>query len=156
MPLRVGQKIQAVPRQAGLIRLDVVAGILRDASGRVLITERVDDGPFHGLWEFPGGKIAPGEAPEAALLRELEEEVGVQPLASELFMRLEHDYPDQHVAIRFYLVTGWRNEPAGLEGQQLKWVAVTDLADADLLPADKPVIAALQEREAVAARQLSR
>ena len=135
-----------------MIRLDVVAGILRDTNGRVLIAERVDDGPFHGLWEFPGGKIAAGEEPEAALLRELDEEVGVQPVTSELFMQLEHDYPDRHVAIRFYLVTGWRNEPAGLEGQQLKWVAIADLADEDLLPADKPVIAALQELKPTAAR----
>ena len=58
----------------------------------------------------------------------------------------------RQVAIRFYLVTGWRNEPAGLEGQQLKWVAIADLADEDLLPADKPVIAALQELQPTAAR----
>ncbi len=65
-------------RQIDLNRLEVVAGILRDASGRVLITERIDDGPFHGLWEFPGGKIGVEETREAALARELSEEIGVQ------------------------------------------------------------------------------
>ena len=129
-----------------MIRLDVVAGILEDAAGRVLITERVDDGPFHGLWEFPGGKIRHGESPSGALVRELTEEIGVEPLESTHFISLRHDYPDRSVSIDFYLVARWQNEPHGLEGQALSWVAVDDLDTAILLPANKPVVAALRSR----------
>ena len=128
------------------MRLDVVAGILEDADGRVLITERVDDGPFHGLWEFPGGKIRDGESPTGALKRELVEEIGVEPLASTHFLSLQHDYTDRSVAIDFYLVERWQNEPQGLEGQALTWVGVDEL-DADiLLPANRRVVEALQSR----------
>jgi len=142
--LWLGQEIQAVPRQVDLKRLKVVAGILRDASGRILITERVDDGPFHGLWEFPGGKIGAGETREAALARELAEEIGVQPLVSEHFMSLQHDYPDRLVSIDFFLITKWQNEPAGLEGQELKWVSADALEAENLLPADLPVVECLK------------
>ncbi|MDJ0939849.1 MAG: 8-oxo-dGTP diphosphatase MutT [Woeseiaceae bacterium] len=131
-------------RQADLRRLNVVAGILKDATGRVLISERVGDGPFHGLWEFPGGKIDPEESAEAALSRELIEELGVEPTESAHFMSLEHSYPDRHVSIAFYLVTGWRSDPEGLEGQQLRWVKADELDAAELLPADLPVVEALR------------
>ncbi len=145
MPLRLRQEIQAVSRQAGLKRLNVVAGILRDSAGRYLITERVDDGPFHGLWEFPGGKIGRDETSEAALDRELGEEIGVRPLRSVHFMSLQHDYPDRRVSIEFFLVTDWQNEPMGLEGQQLKWLSADDLDAEQLLPADLPVVNALKD-----------
>ncbi len=128
------------------MRLEVVAGILEDAHGRVLITERVDDGPFHGLWEFPGGKIRHGETLSGALVRELTEEIGVEPLESTHFLALQHDYADRSVVIDFFLVERWRNEPQGLEGQALTWVAVADLDSDILLPANKPVVDALQSR----------
>ena len=133
-------------RPPELTRLDVVAGILEDTAGRVLITERVDDGPFHGLWEFPGGKIRQGESPSGALVRELGEEIGVEPLESTHFISLRHDYPDRSVSIDFYLVARWQHEPQGLEGQALNWVAVPDLDTTILLPANKPVVEALQLR----------
>ncbi len=142
--MRIGQEIQAVSRQADLIRFNVVAGILLDSSGRVLISERVDDGPFHGLWEFPGGKIRDSEAADAALARELVEEIGVEIVKSERFLALAHTYPDRHVDIEFHLVREWRNEPAGLEGQALKWVLKDALDGEALLPADLPVIEALK------------
>ena len=126
-------------------RLRVAAGILRDAAGRVLITERVGGGPFQGMWEFPGGKIGDGESPEEALARELAEEIGIELGAVERFMHLEYDYPDRSVSIHFFLVHGWRNEPAGLEGQALRWVTAAGLVDEDILPADLPVIEALQQ-----------
>ena len=133
-------------RQADLERLRVVAGILCDTAGRVLITERVDDGPFQGLWEFPGGKIGHDESKQAALARELGEEIGVEPRLSRHFMSLQHDYPDRRVWIDFFLITEWQNEPMGLEGQQLRWVAIDKLDAEQLLPADMPVIAALKSR----------
>ena len=133
-----------MPRQAGLKRLNVVAGILRDGQGRVLICERIEQGPFHGLWEFPGGKIGNGEQPAEALARELAEEIGVELEVVREYMSLRHEYPDRHVAIEFYLVEKWRNEPRGLEGQRIKWVPAAELGDEDLLPADLPVVEKLR------------
>ncbi len=126
-------------------RLRVAAGILFDARGRVLIAERVGGGPFQGMWEFPGGKIGDGESPEQALARELAEELGIEMGAFERFMHLEHDYPDRSVSIHFFLVSAWKNDPAGLEGQALCWVPPASLGDHELLPADVPVIEALQQ-----------
>ena len=109
-----------------------------------MVTERIEVGPFQGLWEFPGGKIGAGEGLEEALARELSEEIGVQMLASDHLMSLRHEYTDRHVEIDFFLVTQWQNEARGLEGQGLKWVTVDELADVDMLPADFPVIGKLK------------
>ena len=122
----------------------VAAGILRDAAGRVLITERLCDGPFNGLWEFPGGKIGVGESSRDALQRELAEELGIGVTAIQPFMDLHHDYPDRSVDLEFFVVTAWQGEPKGLEGQGVRWVDPCDLDAAELLPADKPVVSALQ------------
>lgn len=128
------------------MRLEVVAGILVDGDGRVLITERVDDGPFHGLWEFPGGKIHDGESPNRALARELTEEIGIEPLDCDHFLFLQHDYPDRSISIDFFIVSRWQNDPRGLEGQQMSWVAIAELDSSILLPANKPVVDALRMR----------
>jgi len=122
----------------------VAAGILCDTVGRVLIAERRCDGPFNGLWEFPGGKIADGEGALEALGRELTEELGIEVAQATEYMRLHHEYPDRTVDLEFFLVTVWHGEPAGLEGQGIRWVHPSEL-DADLLlPADAPVVTALQ------------
>jgi 8-oxo-dGTP diphosphatase len=123
----------------------VAAGILQDAEGRVLIAERVGGGPFQGMWEFPGGKIGPDESAADALARELEEELGIVGPESEHFMSLDHTYPDRSVSIDFFLVLRWTNAPRGREGQQLRWVRAAALPDHNLLPADVPVIEALQQ-----------
>ena len=126
-----------------LIRMDVAAGILADVHGRVLITERIGDGPFQGMWEFPGGKMASGESAESALVRELREEIDIEVLECASFMRLEHDYADRLVRLHFFKVEQWRGVPEGIEGQRLNWVLPAEI-DVDLiLPADAPVIAAL-------------
>ena len=127
-------------------RLDVVAGILEDSAGRVLITERVDDGPYHGMWEFPGGKIRRGESKSGALFRELSEEIGVCPLESRHFLSQQFDYPDRSVSIDFYLVERWQHDPRGLEGQAMNWVDVAELDATILLPANKAVVDALRSR----------
>jgi len=125
---------------------DVAAGILCDASGRILIAERLGGGPFYGLWEFPGGKIVTGETASQALSRELAEELGIEVTVCSSFMNLRHEYDDRIVTIEFFLVSEWNSEPVGREGQELRWVP-TELLDADeLLPADMPVVAALQQR----------
>ncbi len=124
--------------------MSVVAGILRNDNDEVLIAERLGDGPFHGMWEFPGGKIADSEDALDALSRELAEEIGITVLESRFFMRLQHDYPDRSVGIDFYFVDRWSDEPRGIEGQGLRWVAIGELEHANLLPADVPVIEALK------------
>jgi 8-oxo-dGTP diphosphatase len=122
----------------------VVAGILLQDDGKVLIANRVQSRSMQAFWEFPGGKIAEGEAPEAALKRELAEELGVDVVPGRHFHHIEHDYPDAAVVIDFYLVSEWRGDPAGCEGQQIRWVDRRHLHDHNLLPADAPVVAALK------------
>lgn len=125
---------------------DVAAGILCDSQGRILIAERLNDGPFHGLWEFPGGKIAPGETAQEALSRELMEELGIEAKVLSSFMNLQHEYNDRIVTIEFFIVNEWNNDPIGLEGQGLRWVSTELLDSGELLPADAPVLKALQLR----------
>jgi len=122
----------------------VTAAIL-EKDGRIIIDQRNSKYHLTGKWEFPGGKIGDGESPEQALERELSEELGVELGAADRFMHLEHDYPDRSVSIHFFLVHGWKNEPAGLEGQALRWVSPAQLGEQNILPADVPVIEALQQ-----------
>ena len=123
---------------------NVAAGILCDAEGRILIAERLGGGPFHGLWEFPGGKIAEDETAVEALSRELAEELGIEVTNCATFMNLRHEYDDRIVTIEFFLVSDWASEPVGREGQALRWVPREKLNAEELLPADVPVIEALQ------------
>ncbi len=123
----------------------VAAGILYDNAGRVLITERLCDGPFDGLWEFPGGKISDNESPDDALKRELAEELGIEATNLRPFIELRHEYPDRIVDLEFFLVSDWKGQPAGLEGQGVRWLPARELDAGELLPADAPVVAALQQ-----------
>lgn len=125
---------------------DVAAGILCDSEGRILIAERLGDGPFHGMWEFPGGKIAAGESSQCALSRELAEELGIEVTACSSFMNLRHEYDDRVVTIEFFIVTDWNSDPIGREGQALRWVPPETLDADELLPADMPVVEALRRR----------
>jgi 8-oxo-dGTP diphosphatase len=125
-------------------RFQVVAGILRAGDGRVLLAERLRDGPFAGLWEFPGGKLAAGESAGAALRRELAEELGIAVDEAAPFMALQHEYPDRVVDLEFFLVSAWCGEPEGREGQRLRWVLPVDIDAAELLPADAPVVRKLR------------
>ncbi len=124
----------------------VAAGILCDSKGRVLIAERLGDGPFHGLWEFPGGKIGDDETALEALARELAEELGIEITSCASFMNLRHEYDDRIVTIEFFIVSDWQSEPIGREGQALRWVPRERLDAGELLPADVPVIEALKQR----------
>jgi 8-oxo-dGTP diphosphatase len=121
----------------------VVAAVLRDRSGRVLIAQRPPGKHMAGYWEFPGGKIAPGESSEAALARELAEELGISLRRCHPLLQLRHDYPDRVVELDVFVVDDYGGEPAGLEAQALKWVAAAQLAGEALLPADRPIIEAL-------------
>jgi 8-oxo-dGTP diphosphatase len=121
----------------------VVAAAILDASDRVLIAERPAGKHMAGRWEFPGGKVAPGESEEAALVRELQEELGIQCVQARPMMRLRHRYPDREVELSMWVVERYRGEAQALDGQRLKWVPRRQLAGEDLLEADRPFVAAL-------------
>ena len=123
----------------------VAAGILCDAAGRILIAERLGGGVFNGLWEFPGGKIGADETSLEALSRELAEELGIEVTACASFMNLRHEYHDRIVTIEFFIVSEWNSDPVGREGQALRWVPRESLDAEELLPADVPVVEALQK-----------
>ena len=121
----------------------VVAGVLRDSDGRVLIAQRPAGKHMAGYWEFPGGKVAPGENGEQALARELTEELGVSLGRCRRLLQLRHDYVDRVIELDVFLVDDYQGEPTGRETQCLKWVALSELATQGLLPADRPIIDAL-------------
>ncbi len=121
----------------------VVAAAIFDAAGRVLIAERPPGKHMAGRWEFPGGKVAPGESEQAALARELDEELGIQCLDARPMMRLTHRYPDREVELSLWVVGRYRGEPQALDGQRLKWVDCARLEAEDILEADRPFVAAL-------------
>ena len=127
--------------ERGAVR--VVAGVLRDSSGRVLIAQRPPGKHMAGFWEFPGGKVAAGESGEQALARELIEELGVSLQRCHPLLQLRHDYSDRVIQLDVFVVDDYGGEPSGREAQALKWVAASELATQDLLPADRPIIEAL-------------
>ncbi len=125
----------------------VAAVVLVDADGRVLLARRPEGKSMAGLWEFPGGKIDHGETPEAALIRELAEELGIDVAASCLapFTFASHTYPDFHLLMPLYLCRRWLGIPVAREGQRLAWVRPGQLADYPMPPADKPLVAMLRD-----------
>jgi 8-oxo-dGTP diphosphatase len=125
--------------------LTVVAVALVDADGRVLLAKRPADKSMPGLWEFPGGKIKAGESPEAALIRELKEELGIDVQQSCLapLTFASHAYADFHLLMPLYVCRRWQGEVTAREGQSFAWVRPTRLADYPMPPADKPLVAPL-------------
>lgn len=128
----------------------VSAGILRDATGRVLIAQRPPDKHMAGWWEFPGGKAAADESGAEALARELSEELGIRIGNAEPLLQLRHDYPDRTVELDVFVVADFQGEARGLEGQALRWVAPEALSAEPLLPADRPIVEALIRRHCTA------
>jgi 8-oxo-dGTP diphosphatase len=126
------------------LRLRVVAAALFDADGRVLIAQRPEGKHMAGWWEFPGGKVADGESDRDALVRELREELGIESRAHRVITTMAHEYPDRVVELILWHASLVSGEPRGLDGQQLKWVDCQSLGSERLLPADLPLIPALQ------------
>ena len=125
----------------------VSAVALVDADGRVLLAQRPAGKRMAGLWEFPGGKVEPGETPEAALIRELDEELGIDTAESCLapLSFASHGYEDFHLLMLVYVCRKWKGEPRPLEGGDLAWVRAARLRDYEMPPADLPLIPAIQD-----------
>jgi 8-oxo-dGTP diphosphatase len=125
----------------------VAAAALIDGDGRVLLARRPPGKALAGLWEFPGGKLAPGETPEAALVRELREELGIDTAASCLapLAFASHAYEDFHLLMPLFACRVWRGAARGLEGQELAWVPVAGLSAFPMPAADIPLVAMLRD-----------
>ena len=130
----------------------VAAAALFDSTGRVLITQRPANRSLGGLWEFPGGKVEPGEAPEQALVRELKEELdlNVEPDALDPYAFASHAYADFHLLMPLYILTRWQGTPVPhpQAAQALKWVKPQELRDHAMPPADIVLVDRLIERSA--------
>jgi 8-oxo-dGTP diphosphatase len=127
--------------------LTVVAVALVDADGRVLLAQRPQGKAMAGLWEFPGGKIHEGESPEAALIRELKEEIDIDVTEACLapFTFASHRYESFHLLMPLYVCRRWKGTMRPREGQTLAWVRPAKLAEYPMPPADIPLIAMLQD-----------
>ena len=125
----------------------VSAVALIDPDGRVLLTQRPEGKSLAGLWEFPGGKVEPTETPEAALIRELSEELGIDTWKSCLapLFFASHSYPDFHLLMPLFACRRWEGIASGREGQALAWVRPERLRDYPMPPADLPLIALLRD-----------
>ncbi len=124
--------------------VEVVAGVIRDARGRVLLARRTEGRDLAGRWEFPGGKREPGESPEAALARELREELGIEAEIGAHLITVPQAYPGKRLRLEVRHVDVWRGSARGLEQQALVWVPAAKLSSYTMPPADLPVVAALQ------------
>jgi len=124
--------------------IHVIAGAISDADGRVLIAQRPRGRHMAGRWEFPGGKLEPGEDPFAGLRRELAEELGIIVRDAQPLIRLRHEYPDRRVLLDVWQVTAYDGEPQPLDSQALTWARPDDLPKHDLLEADRAIVTALR------------
>lgn len=136
---------QALPSDAtgSLRHVEVVAGVIRDPLGRVLLARRTEGRDLAGLWEFPGGKHEPDESAEQALARELHEELGIDVDIGAPLISVPQRYPDKRLRLDVRMIAAWRGHARGREGQALVWVPPQKLPSYAMPPADRPVVAAL-------------
>jgi 8-oxo-dGTP diphosphatase len=122
-------------------RIHIVAAIICNSDkSQLFITKRPDHVHKGGFWEFPGGKVEAGESREAAMVRELEEEIGIQVTEQTPFEHFEYDYPDKSLVFDFMLVTEFTNQPYGREGQQGQWVDIRRLDEFEFPEANRPIV----------------
>ena len=129
-------------------RIVVAAGVVRRGDGRVLVARRPPGKHMAGAWEFPGGKVRPGETPRRTLSRELHEELGISVRRSAELMHYEQEYPDRLVELHFFAVEDYRGKPDGREGQELAWEFPGNLGGMGFLPADRPLVELLIQQTA--------
>ena len=129
-------------------RIVVAAGVIRQGDGRVLVARRPRGKHMAGAWEFPGGKVRPGETPRRTLNRELHEELGIIVRRSAELMNYEQEYPDRLVELHFFAVEDYRGKPDGREGQELAWEFPGNLGGMGFLPADRPLVELLIQQTA--------
>ncbi|MFO1137912.1 MAG: 8-oxo-dGTP diphosphatase MutT [Paracoccus sp. (in: a-proteobacteria)] len=130
------------------MRIVLVAAVaLIDKDGRVLLAQRPEGKSLAGLWEFPGGKVEPGESPETALIRELHEELGIETWSSCLapLTFASHAYPDFHLLMPLFACRRWQGIPHPREGQKLSWARANELGNYPMPPADIPLIPVLRD-----------
>ena len=123
--------------------VEVVAGVIRDPRGRVLLARRTAGRDLAGLWEFPGGKREPGESPGVALQRELREELGIEAQIGPRLITVPQIYPTKRLRLDVHEISCWQGQARGIEGQALLWVPPEKLPRYAMPPADRPVVAAL-------------
>ena len=125
----------------------VVAVVLVDRDGRILLSQRPSNKSMSGLWEFPGGKVESGELPEEALIRELKEELGIETWGSCLapLSFASHSYDDFHLLMPVFVCRRWIGEPKPMEGQVLKWVNKNNLKEHSMPAADIPIISVIRD-----------
>lgn len=124
--------------------MHVMAGVLIDSRGRVLLAQRPPGKHLAGLWEFPGGKREPDESPGEALTRELREELDIQADAGEPLIRIPWRYGERTLLLDAWMIRRWHGEPASMEGQALQWLSPSGIDLSQLAPADRPILRALQ------------
>ena len=137
--------------QSSGARLVLVAAVaLIDAQDRVLIAQRPAGKQLAGLWEFPGGKMEPGERPEETAMREMREELAVEVAACDLraFAFASHAYPDFHLLMPLFVTRRWRGEPTAQDAQAITWATPAQLSEFAMPPADAPLVAQLQRAAA--------
>jgi len=134
------------PSQSPPREFTVVAAVIRDLEGRVLMTQRPEGRHMGGLWEFPGGKIDDGEAPSQALMRELHEELGIEIVVQRPLTFAVHEEPDLRILLLFFDAQISGGKPRGCEGQAVEWVAMQDLLSLPTPPADAELIRLLANR----------
>lgn len=125
--------------------MHVVAGVIQDARGRILLARRTEGRDLAGLWEFPGGKVDPGETPEQALARELHEELGIRIQASTPLIAVPQAYRNKRIVLDVRRIVAWTGTAVGREKQALAWAPPAKLASYPMPPADRPVVAALRQ-----------
>ena len=122
--------------------LHVAVGVIRNGSGEILVARRHERLHQGGLWEFPGGKVEPGETAEDALRRELREELSIGVESARPLIKITHDYGDRRVLLDVWRVDAFSGQPQGLEGQPIRWIAPDGLASLDFPAANRPIVAA--------------
>ncbi len=125
-------------------RIHVMAAVIKNSQGHILIARRADGAHQGGLWEFPGGKLEPGESRLAALRRELREELGIETIQARPLIDIRHDYPDKSIRLDVWLVEEFSGNAHGAEGQPVRWVQSAELAQFEFPAANRPIVTAAQ------------